>query len=83
MTTVVAGTSEFQDITVTAPANAAIISWSVENTFTTGDDLIIQAAMVATDTMRVTFFNPTGGNINPNSFDMVFVIGEPRIGLGL
>ena len=50
-----------------------IITWAPVTTATTMDDLLMTFMIVAVDTIRTVFYNPTGGAINPDSIDFEFV----------
>lgn len=52
-----------------------IISWAPTTTATTIDDLLITFMVVADDLIRIVFYNPTGGAINPDPIDFEFVSG--------
>ncbi len=53
-----------------------IITWAPASDATEIDDLMLQFLVIATDTVRVTLTNPTGGAIDPGSIDLEFVAGE-------
>jgi hypothetical protein len=59
-----------------APLGTLIIAYAPITTATTMDDLVVQFMVVATDTVRVTMFNPTAGGIDPDPIDFQFVTAQ-------
>lgn len=58
-----------------APLGTQILAFTPITTATSIDDLIVQAIVIATDTVRFTMQNPSGGAINPDSIDFRVVTG--------
>jgi hypothetical protein len=70
--------AEFIDVPTTvgaAPLGTQILAFTPITTATTMDDLIVQAFVVATDTVRFTMQNPSAGAIDPDSIDFRVVTG--------
>ncbi len=70
--------AEFIDVPTTvgaAPLGTQILGFTPITTATTIDDLLIQALIVATDTVRFTLQNPSAGAIDPDSIDFRVVTG--------
>lgn len=68
----------FIDVATTvgaAPLGTQILAFTPITTATTLDDLMVQAIVVATDTVRFTLQNPTAGAIDPDSIDFRVVTG--------
>jgi len=68
----------FVDVPTTAgnaPLGTQILAFTPITTATTLDDLMVQAIVVATDTVRFTLQNPTAGAIDPDSIDFRVVTG--------
>ncbi len=69
--------SEFSDVTVAdTPLGTHLLSVTPLTDATSIDDLIVQAVIVAANTLRLTMFNPTAGAINPDSIDFEFLLAE-------
>jgi hypothetical protein len=58
-----------------APLGTQILGFTPISTATTIDDLLVQAIVVATDTIRFTLQNPSAGAIDPDSIDFRVVTG--------
>jgi len=58
------------------PLGTALLSWGFLDDASTIEDMQIQFVFIDANTLRFTLSNPTGGAINPGSFDMFFVTGE-------
>ena len=70
--------AEFIDVPTTAgaaPLGTQILAFTPITVATTMDDLIVQAFVVATDTVRFTMQNPSAGAIDPASIDFRVVTG--------
>ena len=71
---IIANSTVISDETLTGVAlGTHIISWAPASDATAIDDLLIQFLVIATNTLRVTLTNPTGGAIDPGSIDLEFV----------
>lgn len=70
--------SAFIDVATTvgaAPLGTQILAFTPITVATSIDDLMIQAVVIATDTIRFTLQNPSAGAIDPDSIDFRVVTG--------